>query len=223
MQLNKERARSVCSLHLYLVLCFTSPPITKKELSLLPWSTPRGTFSSLLISASFRWLSYKHPLRIINKWPKQKNRVHLWPHFSIHLQSQVHFYTFCFLFNPPHSGYGSYLVGEVTLPKVIGSLHLPNLVMDYEMDSFAFSSCTSTIHSAHTGHGNLFKNIKEIMSQSCLHTLQRLPITITVKLKHLSMAFKAFYDLACPACQSHLLLILPDTRRLHPLWPSSGS
>ena len=107
----------------------------------------------------------------------------------------------------------------MTLPKVTGSLHLPNLVMDYGMDSFAFSSCTSTIHSAHTGHGNLFKNINEIMSQSCLHTLQRLPITMIIKLEHLSTAFKAFYDLASPASQSHLLLTLPDTRSLHPLWP----
>jgi len=60
------------------------------------------------------------------------------------------------------------------------------------------------------------------MSQSCLHPLQRLPITVIIKLKHFSMAFTAFYELVSALSLSHLLFTLPDTHRLHLLWPSSG-
>ena len=83
---------------------------------------------------------------------------------------KVHFCTFCFLLNLPHSGYGFYLIDEMTLPKITGNPHLPNLAMACGRDSCAFSPCTSSIHSPHTSHGNLLK-MDEIMSQSCLHPL----------------------------------------------------
>lgn len=74
----------------------------------------------------------------------------------------------------------------------------------------------------HTPAMVIFLKRDEIMSQSCLHPLQRLPITVTMKLKHLSMAFKAFYDLVSAPSLSHLPFALPDTHGRRPLWPSSG-